>query len=99
KEDRDVPVRHTQQVANPDIVQELFREDEFVVYCAASHRLAKRRSITWNDLAEERGAVTAAIAFGPLLSLRSAFEERGLPGPRIALLSDLVMFKLRAVAG
>jgi DNA-binding transcriptional LysR family regulator len=99
KGDLDVAVTHSQQVAKPDIVQELFREDEFVVYCAASHRLAKRKSITWNDLAEERWAVTAAIAFGPLLSLRRAFEERGLPGPRIALLSDLVMFKLRAVAG
>jgi hypothetical protein len=41
----------------------------------------------------------AVLPFGSLLSLRRAFEERGLPAPRITLVSDLVMFKLRAVAG
>ncbi|MGZ8263195.1 MAG: LysR family transcriptional regulator substrate-binding protein [Burkholderiales bacterium] len=33
-----------------------------------------------------------------MLILRQAFEERGLPAPRIALVSDLVTFRLRAVA-
>jgi len=44
-------------------------------------------------------AVTVASAFGPLLSLRRAFEARGLPAPRVTLVSELVMFKLRVVAG
>jgi DNA-binding transcriptional LysR family regulator len=71
------------------------------VYCAANHRLARRKSLTLNELAQERwaAAVSAAGAFGPLLSLRQAFEERGLPAPRVTLVSDLVMFRLRAVAG
>jgi DNA-binding transcriptional LysR family regulator len=43
-------------------------------------------------------ATSASGAFGPLLVLREAFEERGLPAPRITLVSDLVMFRLRAVA-
>jgi DNA-binding transcriptional LysR family regulator len=38
------------------------------------------------------------LPFGSLLSLRRAFEQRGLPVPRITLVSDLVMFKLRVVA-
>jgi DNA-binding transcriptional LysR family regulator len=97
----DIALTHTRQFRQPDVTLEQFREDEFVVYCAASHRLARRKPVTLDDLAHERwaAAVSAAGAFGPLLSLRQAFEERGLPAPRVTLVSDLVMFRLRAVAG
>ena len=98
KGDLDIAVTHAQQFPQPDLTQELFREDEFVVYCASSHRLAKRKSVTLDDLAQERWAISAAGAFGPLLSLRRVFEDRSLPVPRITLVSDLMMFKLRAVA-
>jgi len=99
KGDLDLAVTHTQPSPQPDLIQEPIREDEFVIYCNSSHRLARRKSVTLEDLAGERWAMTAAVAFGPLLPLRRAFEERGLPEPRISLLSELVMFKLRAVAG
>lgn len=98
KGDLDIAVTHAQEFPPPDLTQELFREDEFVVYCASNHRLAKLKSVTLEDLAQERWAIARAGAFGPLLSLRRMFEERGLPVPRITLVSDLVMFKLRAVA-
>lgn len=106
KGELDIAVTHTQQRANPDVVQELFRQDEFVVYCASGHHLARRKSIALADLANERWAISAAGAArdrpawptGSLLSLQRAFEERSLPAPRITLVSDLVMFKLRAVA-
>jgi DNA-binding transcriptional LysR family regulator len=94
----DLAVTHVLHAPPADIEQRVFREDEFVVYCAASHRLAKRRTIALADLAEERWAISAAGAFGPLLSLRRAFDAHGLPAPRYALVSDLVAFKLRAVA-
>ena len=98
--DLDIALTHTRQFSQPDLTQEPIREDEFVVYCASSHRLARRKSVTLDDLAQERwsAAVSAAGAFGPLQSLRRAFEERGLPAPRVALVSDLVMFRARAVA-
>ena len=100
KGDLDIAITHTQQLSQPDVVMEWFREDEFVVYCASSHRLAKRETITLHDLADERWAVatSASGAFGPMLVLRKALEEGGLPAPRITLVSDLVMFRLRAVA-
>lgn len=98
KGDLDIVLTHTQQAAQPDVTLERFRDDEFVVYCASSHRLAKRKTVTLDDLVQERWAVTAAVA-GPLLSLRRAIEERGLPPLRAPLVSDLVMFKLRVVAG
>jgi DNA-binding transcriptional LysR family regulator len=106
KGDLDLAVTHTRQSNQPDIAQEIFREDEFVVYCASSHPLARRKSVTLDDLAQERWAISAAVAAGDrpmvpsgsLLALRRLFEERGLPPPQIALVSDLVVFKLRAVA-
>ncbi|MGZ5755423.1 MAG: LysR family transcriptional regulator substrate-binding protein, partial [Burkholderiales bacterium] len=100
KGDLDIAITHARQLSQPDLAMEWCREDEFVLYCAASHRLAKRKSITLHDLAQERWAAATSTsgAFGPLLILREAFEERGLPAPRITLVSDLVMFRLRAVA-
>jgi DNA-binding transcriptional LysR family regulator len=102
----DIAITHTRQFVQADVTHEVFRQDEFVVYCASNHRLARRRSVTLNDLAQERWAISAAAAArdrpglpaASLLSLRRAFEERELPPPRVTLLSDLVMFKLHIVA-
>ncbi len=98
KGDLDLALTHTQRFTPPDIAQEVFRTDEFVIYCASNHRLAKRKSVTLEDLAQQRWAISAAGAFGPLLSLQHAFEVRELPLPVITVVSDLVMFKLRVVA-
>jgi DNA-binding transcriptional LysR family regulator len=67
---------------------------------ASAHRLARQKSIALEDLAQERWAVAASASgsSGPLLALREAFEARGLPAPRAALVSDLVMFRLRTIA-
>jgi DNA-binding transcriptional LysR family regulator len=110
KGELDLAITH-QQAPQPDITLERFREDDFVVYCACGHRLARRKAVTLEDLAQERWAIAAAGAYAPapakggrgtaftvFQSLRRAFEERGLPAPRIALVSELLMFKLRAVA-
>jgi DNA-binding transcriptional LysR family regulator len=99
--DLDLAATHTRHGALPDVALEPFRRDEFVVYCASSHRLARRKAVTLQDLAQERwaAATSASGAFGPLLALREAFEQQALPAPRVVLVSDLVMFRLRAVAG
>ena len=101
KGDLDIAVTHVRQFSHLDLTLEPIREDEFVVCCASSHRLARRKSVTLDDLAEERwaAATSATGEAGPLRLLQAAFEQRGLPAPRIALITDLVMFKLRAVAG
>ncbi len=98
--DFDIAVTHTRQSSHADLTLEPNRKDEFVAYCASSHRRAKRRRVTLEDLAQERWAAanSAAGAFGPLLVLRQAFEKRGLPAPRITLISDSVTFRLCAVA-
>jgi DNA-binding transcriptional LysR family regulator len=96
----DVAVTHVRQLAQPDLTLERIREDEFVVCCAAHHRLARRRSVALEDLAQARWAAASSATgeHGPLRLLREAFERRGLPPPQLALVTDLVMFKLRAVA-
>lgn len=98
--DLDLVATHTRHLSSPDVALEPFRRDEFVVYCASTHRLARRKVITLADLAQERwaAATSASGAFGPLLALREAFEQQDLPAPRVVLVSDLVMFRLRAVA-
>jgi DNA-binding transcriptional LysR family regulator len=100
KGDLDIAVTHEPRFSQQGLILEPVREDEFVVYCASSHRLAKRKSVTLEDLAQERwSAATSAMgAFGPLRSLQNAFAARGLPAPRIALVSDLVMFRRQVVA-
>lgn len=100
KGELDIVVTHARKPSQPDLTLEQIREDEFVVCCASNHRLARRRSVALEDLAQERWAAAASATgeFGPLRLLGAAFEERGLPAPRIALVTDLVMFKLRAVA-
>ena len=98
KGELDVVIGHTQQFRDPDITEIVIQEDEFVVFCAASHRLAQRKSLSLADLADERWAATEANAYAPWLSLRQSFGERGLPPPRIALVSPLPALNLRAVA-
>jgi DNA-binding transcriptional LysR family regulator len=100
KGELDIAITHTRQLSQPEVIQERIRHDEFVAFCAAKHPLARLRSVTVNDLVDARwvAATSASGEFGPLQILRQAFEARGLPAPKIVFTSDLVPFKLRAVA-
>ncbi len=80
------------------LAQDVLWDDEFVVYASAAHRLARRKRVALEDLVGERWAVTTASAFLTRQSLQRAFEEAGLPPPRIALLAESVTLRLRAVA-
>ena len=96
--DLDIVIGHRQQLREPDLTEVLLRQDEFVVYCAKSHSLAKRKQLKLADLARERWVLTEANALGPWLSLRHFFSERGLPPPRLAMLSPSPTVNLRTVA-
>jgi DNA-binding transcriptional LysR family regulator len=98
KGDLDLALRHTTLPPPPDVIDEPFREDQFVIYCAASHRLARRKSVSLEDIARERWTATSSAA-GPLFALPEAFARAGLQPPRTVLVSDLMMLKLRVVAG
>lgn len=98
KGELDVVIGHTQQFRDPEVTEIVIQEDEFVVYCAGGHRLAKRKSLSLNELVDERWVATEANAYAPWLSLRQFFGERGLPAPKIALASPSSALNLRAVA-
>lgn len=91
----DLVVMHARTPPPPEIEQIWLREDPFVVYCAAGHPLGKRKSIKLAELAEERWACTPA---GAANWLQLIFEQRGLPPPRLSLVSDSVTLRLRTVA-
>jgi DNA-binding transcriptional LysR family regulator len=98
KGDLDLAVFHTRQDSYPDLIQEPVRDDRFVVYCSTGNRLAKRKSMMLRDLTQERWASSPASAATSWLSLRGAFGEQGLPQPQLALVSDSVTLRQRAVA-
>jgi DNA-binding transcriptional LysR family regulator len=98
KGDLDVVIGHKQQFADPDLTEITLQQDQFVVYCAAAHPLASRKSLQSKDLGNERWVATEANAYAPWLSLRQFFAERGQPQPTIALASSSPVLNLRAVA-
>ncbi|MDB5864714.1 MAG: bacterial regulatory helix-turn-helix, lysR family protein [Betaproteobacteria bacterium] len=78
-------------------VQEPLYDDEFVVYCAASHRLAKRKRVTLADIAQERWVMWAPNV-PSWQRLHEAFAHDHLPAPRIAVLTSSVSLRLDIVA-
>ena len=96
--DLDIIVTHVSNVPREGLVREPLWEDEFVVYASVLHRLARRRSVALADLVQERWVTTAASALLAWQSLRRTFEERGLPLPQFALISDSGMLNRQMVA-
>lgn len=70
---------------------------DIVVYAAASHPLAKKRTCTLADLAGQ-GWVLAPINMQPGHWLLQAFDKHGLPPPRVAFETRSVPLRLQAVA-
>lgn len=85
-------------VPREGIVREPLWDDEFVVYASVRHRLARRKRVELADLVHERWASTAASGFLGWNSLRRTFEERGLPAPQFALVSDSSALNRRMIA-
>lgn len=98
KAELDVVVSQVRDLPREGIARELLWEDEFVIYASAHHRLAKRKSLVLTDLVHERWASTAAAGFRAWNSLRQVFEERGLPAPEFAMVSDSTALNARMVA-
>ena len=98
KGELDLVVSQVRDVPREGLVRDLLWEDEFVVYASVRHRLAKRRSVALRDLVHERWAATAAAGFLAWNSLRQVFEERGLPAPQFAVVSDSAVLNGRMVA-
>jgi DNA-binding transcriptional LysR family regulator len=79
------------------LVQEHLYDDEYVVFASADHRLTKLKYVTMADLAQERWALSEPILMGQQW-LRRAFQDRGLPPPRVAVETRSIHLRLPIVA-
>ncbi|MGQ0522072.1 MAG: LysR family transcriptional regulator [Betaproteobacteria bacterium] len=84
----DVVVSQMSDAPREGLVREALWDDEFVVYASVRHPLSKCKIIRLADLANERWAATAASGILAWNSLQRTFEERGLPPPKFAVVSD-----------
>lgn len=77
-----------------DLAQEPVIDEQYVVYCSANHRLAKKKRITLADLTREKW--TLAISSGSLQQqdLHRIFAAEGLPAPKIAVETNSVAFRM-----
>jgi DNA-binding transcriptional LysR family regulator len=79
-----------------DVVLEHLYDDDFVVFASANHRLAKCKQVKLTDLAQESWAMTHRIEMWPIFA--RAFADRGLPRPKVALVSLATPIKVRTIA-
>lgn len=79
------------------LVQEQLYEDQYVVFASATHRLAKLERVTLSDLVQERWALSEAVLVAQQW-LNRAFQDKGLPPPRVAIETRSVRLRLQALA-
>lgn len=80
-----------------DLVHEHLLYDEFVVFASVHHRLAKRKMITMEDVAQERWALPVTNVW-LWQGVQRAFEESGLPPPMVTMEATSASLRLRTVA-
>jgi DNA-binding transcriptional LysR family regulator len=80
-----------------DLAQEPLYDDEFVVIAAADHPLARRGAVTLAQLAGERWALSQTSVLSER-ALRSAFAQRGLPPPRVAIEANVASLRFCLVS-
>lgn len=80
-----------------DLVQERLLGDQYVVFAAANHPLAKRKRVTLADLAGERWALSGTDGLSRR-RIERAFEDNGMPPPRIALEAPSLSVRLQVLA-
>ena len=90
----DLTVTATPVIAYDEVMAEPLVDEEFVVFCSAKHRLARKKRIGLADLVQERWALAVTGGPSPQRDLHHIFAAQGLPAPRIAVESNSVPFRL-----
>lgn len=75
----------------------LYEEESATIYAAANHRLAKRRQVSLADLAQERWTLPSPSSGTPQF-IAQAFSNNGLPPPKIAVETSIMMARFRLAA-
>ena len=96
KGDLDLIVTLIPAFSDEDVVQPLFEQD-FAVYASASHRLARLKRVTIDDLIHERWVFPVKDSLS-WQWVRHVFADHDLPAPITALETPSLSIKLSAVA-
>ena len=80
-----------------DLASEYFCDDEFIVYCAVDHPLARKRNVTLADLAREDWALSANNV-GSAELIPKVFQQYRLPPPRIQLETSSIQLRHHVIA-
>lgn len=94
--DVDITVNTVRPSIAPDLVCELLFRDYRVVYAAANHRLAKRKRVTFAELAEEQWSSDIEASSWKVLCRQ--FEDRGLRIPKVVMESNSLELRLPVIA-
>ena len=81
-----------------DLAHEYLLDDEFGVYASAKHRLAHRKRLTLRDLAQESWITNLDSSAAWWKAVLEAFEQQGLPPPRVAIETASRLTRFHAVA-
>ncbi len=92
-----VTMNRTQAPREADMIEQRLYDVETAIFASANHRLAKRRQLTFTDLAQERWALSAPDIGGVRL-LAEAFASVGLPPPKAVVEASSVMTRFHLVA-
>jgi DNA-binding transcriptional LysR family regulator len=80
-----------------NFIHEYLLDDEFCVFASARHPVARRKRVTMIELAQQQWALTTPNALSRAKLVR-AFEDHGLPLPKIILETNSLPLILRMVA-
>ncbi len=80
------------------VTHDVLYEDADVVFASATHRLAKFKQVTLEDLAQERWALTSSASLPLLTFLTQAFHKKGLATPFVAMDTNSQAVRIPAIA-
>ena len=97
KGELDLIVNYLAATSHEGTVQEHLFDEDWVVFASARHRLAGCRRVTLRDLAQEEWTLSVSSLLN-VQWLYRAFEERGLPPPRVAIETRTIRPRLQICA-
>lgn len=80
-----------------DLVQEALWEDDFVVCAAASHPLARKKTVAISDLADQCWVLAAANTLS-WRQVHRAFADAGLSTPRVVMEANFRLVRFHTIA-
>lgn len=91
--DLDLTVTASVFAGHDDLVQRSLKDEEYLVYCSVTHRLARKRRVTLEDLAQERWILTVNEGLLPQRFPHQTFTAAGLPAPTVAMETNSVALR------